>query len=114
MAKNDYYVVIYRVLAYLYACLKAGENANLDYLKYDTSAFPINENYWQYILMHLFDDGLIEGVVIVPVIGEQLKLVKLTPITTITPKGIEYIEENSVMQKTKAFLKEIKEIVPGL
>ena len=30
----------------------------------------------------------------------------------ITPKGIEYLNENSLMEKAKKFLKETKEIMP--
>jgi hypothetical protein len=29
MAKNDYYVLVYRVLMYLYNCLKKGEDVDV-------------------------------------------------------------------------------------
>ena len=28
MAKNDYHVIVYRILLYLYACLKGGEDVD--------------------------------------------------------------------------------------
>lgn len=114
MAKDDYFVIAYRILAYLYACLKAGEPVDIKYLKYGTDDFPVNSAYWEYILRHLYDDGYIEGVALVPITGRQTKGVKLTPAVSITPAGIEYLHENSTIQKAKAFLKDIKEIIPGL
>ena len=114
MEKDDYHVIVYRILIYLYACLKEGEKPNLDYLKCGTEDFPVGKDYWQYILFHLFEDGYIEGAAMIPILGETVKSVRLTPGLTITPKGIEYIQENSVMQKAKSFLKDLKEMVPGL
>jgi hypothetical protein len=49
MAKDDYHVIACTILAYLYACLKAGELPNLEYLRSDTALFPVNESYWSYI-----------------------------------------------------------------
>lgn len=50
----------------------------------------------------------------IPILGEQNKGIKLTEQLAITPKGIEYVVDNSAMQKAKNFLKELKEIVPGV
>ena len=33
MAKDDYYVIVYKILAYLYMQLKNGENINPDFKK---------------------------------------------------------------------------------
>lgn len=113
MAKDDYFVIAYRILAYLYACLKAGEPVDIKYLKCGTEDFPVNSTYWEYILRHLYDDGYIEGVSLVSITGRQTKGIKFTSAVSITPAGIEYLHENSTIQKAKAFLKDIKEIVPG-
>lgn len=40
--------------------------------------------------------------------------VKIGPDVRITAAGIQYIMENTAIEKAKAFLREIKEIVPGL
>lgn len=32
MAQNDYFVIVYRVLKYLYDCLKKGEKPEVEYL----------------------------------------------------------------------------------
>lgn len=113
MAKDDYHVLVYRILAYLYECLKGGEKPDMEYLQCGSRAFPVNESYWNYIFLHLLDDGYIEGVksLMLPGVG---RCVKLTADIMITPKGIEYLQDNSTMQKAKNFLKGIKEITPGL
>ncbi len=114
MAKDDYFVISYRILIYLYGCLKEGQLASLEYLRYDTNDFPVKKDYWQYILRHLYEEGFIEGVVLIPILGQNIKGIKLTDQLTITPKGIAYLQENSTMQKAKAFLKDLKEIIPGM
>ena len=114
VARDDYHVITYRILIYLYACLKQGQKPNFDYLKYNTDDFPVGKDYWYYIIENLYKDGYIEGVVIIPVLGQVNKGVKLNECLKITPKGIEYLQDNSTMQKAKNYLKELKEIIPGL
>ena len=63
----------------------------------------INDKYWQYILLHLAECGYVEGVQVVPLLGGK-QGVKCTANFTITPFGIEYLIENSLMQKVKAVL----------
>jgi len=114
MEKNDYFVIIYRILAYLYACLKEDAAVDFGYLSANTKAFPVGERYWNYIFQTLLEEGYIRGVSIVPVAGCADTGVKLRADLRITPKGIEYLQENSMMAKAKDFLKGIKEIIPGL
>lgn len=40
VAKDDYFVLAYRLLSYLYGCLKAGEKPDWEYLDYGTKDFP--------------------------------------------------------------------------
>lgn len=113
MAKDDYHVLVYRLLAYLYACLKSDEQPDMDYLRFNTNHFPIGEAYWNYILENLLLEGFITGVTLVPIVGRMDKGVKIQPNIRITPAGIEYLEENSLMAKAKKALKDFKEIIPG-
>lgn len=114
MAKNDYYVIAYRILAYLYECLKQGETPSLEYLRPGTDDFPIPKQYWEYVLRHLLEDGYLEGAVEVPVIGQSVCSVKLMSRVMVTPKGIDFLQNNSAMSKAKDFLKSLKETIPGL
>ena len=113
MAANDYHVVVYQILAYLYNCLKDGKEVNLHSIENFKDDNNINEKYWQYILKHLHESGLIEGVT--PVIFIGGRGLKCTADFAITPLGIDYLAENSNMQKAKqAVLKALKTAAPSI
>lgn len=74
MAKDDYYVIAYRILAYLYACLKAGEQVDISYITAQSDAINISQNYWEYIMRHLYEDGYIDGITLLPITGRESTL----------------------------------------
>lgn len=111
MAKDDYYVIVYKILAYLYVKLKAGEEIEPEMLMYDGTLFHINRKYWVYIFENMVNDGYITGLSNISV-GEGYYLREQLPECQITPKGIEYLCENLLAEKAKQFLKDIKEITP--
>ena len=111
MSKDDYFVLVYRILTYLYYCLKEGIAPDMEYLTFNTKYFPICESYWEYIIEHMFADGYISGVAVAKGLNKGVGKIKIIDIK-ITPKGIEYLRDNSNMEKAKEFLKSIKEIVP--
>lgn len=108
MAKNDYFVIVYQVLKYLYECLKQGEKPELCYLCASTYSIP--ENYWTYIIISLVNEEYIKGIKVTSikdgvVFGDLQDAI-------ITPKGIEYLFENSLLEKAKKSLKDVKEMIP--
>ena len=113
MARDDYFIVVYKILAYLYKCVKNGESPDI-YNVITAEAYGISESYFDYILYEMANSGYIRGVSVFNVLGKLSPCVKLTSEAVITPKGIEYLQENSVIEKAKKFLKEIKETIPGL
>lgn len=102
MAKDDYFVIVYKISAYLYMQLKNGENINPDFIKNDGFLFKINERYWNYIIVHLLKDGYIEGVTITKAFGNEVIISDLENFQ-ITPKGIDYLCNNSLLEKQNAF-----------
>jgi hypothetical protein len=66
--------------------------------------FKVDESYWDYVLRHLIEGGYIEGAILLSILGQEDPGVKITGKLNITPKGIEYLDENSMMKKAKAFL----------
>lgn len=113
MAKDDYFVIVYKILAYLYMKLKNGEEIEPEALMYDGNLFTIHRKYWVYILYNMVDCGYIRGLSNIKAgdgyyVKEQLKGCE------ITPKGIAYLCENSTIQKAKQFFKDVKEITPFL
>ncbi len=112
MAKDDYFVIVYRILAYLYTQLKGGNLIDPAMLGADGPLCKgIPERYWCYILGNMQSQGYIRGVTIQKAWGGAT-FVTVTRECEITPLGIEYLTENSNMKKAVAFLKDFKEIVP--
>lgn len=109
MAKDDYYVVVYKILAYLYTQLKAGEDVDANMLKPQGPLLNINERYHAYIISYLLDEGYIIGPEIKVWGGSKIIDIKECQIT---PRGIAYIFENSLLEKAKQFLKDVKDITP--
>lgn len=112
MAKDDYHVIVYQILSYLYQCLKKGIRVEGKNIEHNSKYLKINENYWNYILYHMYSSGMIEGIMFVQIDGLELPYPTMLEQCRITPVGIEYLCDNSLMEKVKNFLKEINEIVP--
>ena len=110
MAYNDYELIVYKVLKYLYDCLKAGES--IECVRLTRECYDIPASYWEYILIGLLEDGYIRGITATKT-KDGYVFSDLTE-AQITPKGIEYLHENTAFKKVKRFLKEAKETIPGI
>lgn len=109
MAKNDYHVIVYYILSYLYHCLKMGETPQAETLSLFNYPAEIPETYGNFIYMELSRHGFISGAVWgqVPVAGKGwVKVLKSLAGLQITAEGIDYLENNSTMVKTWEKLKE--------
>ena len=51
MARDDYHVVVYQILSYLYQQLKQGNEIDVSLIKHDSKYLQINRKYWMKILM---------------------------------------------------------------
>ena len=111
MAKDDYFVLAYILLKYLYKCLKSGARPDYSYLNYETKDFPITEEYWNYLLENLCKGGYIEGVVVIQPDNAPV-IIRKTDNFRIAPHGIEYLLENSMMKKAANAVKEISGLIP--
>ena len=107
MAKDDYFV--YKILSYLYVKLKSGEDVNPNMITHDNQLLQINRKYWDYIMRNLIEDRYITCET-EKVWGKELIYDLKT--AEITPEGIAYVCNNSLIEKAKEFLKDIKEITP--
>lgn len=112
MAKDDYFVIVYQILAYLYQRLKKGENVDPVMLSHESPLFNVNKRYWAYIIYHMSETKLIDGVSFINLDGMGNPLPVEWSGCQITPEGIAYLCDNTFMEKAKAFLKDVKEIVP--
>lgn len=107
MAKDDYLVIVYKILEYLYKCLKSGVPSSIEALEFfRLNTLQISEYYWHNIWLELIENGYIKGAVIVNTLGNP-EQIKLTDKLCISMKGVEYLTENSTMQKVKNAAMEI-------
>ena len=111
MAKDDYFVLVYKILKYLYKCLKSGASTDFNYLTYETKDFPVHKEYWEYIIEKLVEEKYIEGVYVIRSDTNFIS-VKYTSGMRITPLGIEYLEDNKMMKKVAKAVKDIASLIP--
>lgn len=108
MAKDDYFVVMYRLLKILYSNLKQGKQ--ISDREFAELQGTLNQRYWEYILSNLMNDGYITGITPIRTLsGDTIKCHDVM----ITPLGIEYLFSNSMMERVKNTLKDIKDTIPG-
>ena len=113
MAKDDYHVIVYQILSYLYVCLKKDLSVHEDNLSWQKSKyFDIPESYWKFIITNMVEQNLIKGLTLTKVWGEEYPIISDLDKCRITPTGIEYLCDNSLMKKVKQFMKDVKEITP--
>lgn len=113
MSRNDYHVIVYQILSYLYVRLKKGEEVEPEMLEYDSVLIKAgNQMYWNYIIWNMYNSGMIEGITFVKIDGAKYPYPAQMENCQITPTGIEYLCDNSFMEKAKQFLKDMKEITP--
>lgn len=104
MAKDDYDTLVFIILAFLYKRLKGKtEDRPAEYIQPMTKDFPIQEDYLNYVLVKMLEEGFIERLEVSEVWGGD-SIVKVTDQLRITPDGIHYLRDNSTMRKLSKLL----------
>lgn len=111
MSRDDYPVIIYQILSYLYQQLKQGKDIDVNMIRYDSKYLQINKRYWTYVIVNLLKSGYIQGVVVDEDINGE-KDIYILKQCEITPKGIDYLTDNSTIEKAKQFMKDLKDVIP--
>lgn len=104
MTKDDYSVIVYKILAYLYACLRKGKTPDPADYSCNSELFQIPQSYWESIMEELINEGYIKGAYALNALGQARPVIRVDSSTSITMKGAEYLDHNSVMQRIKEFL----------
>ena len=73
MARDDYHVIVYQILSYLYMQLKQGKDIDASLIRHDSKYLQINSKYWTYVIVNLLNEGYISGIVIDQEIYERLE-----------------------------------------
>ncbi len=110
MAQDDMHVVMYKILAYLYWCARNGAEPEEKHYSHDGDVLSIPYSYWAGIVRELQENGYVRGFVIVEAWGGDLIVRASKP--SITVRGVEFLQENSLMQKALRFLKDAKSALP--
>lgn len=109
MAKDDMDVIIYKILRYLYDCMKVGKAPTLEDMCCNSKLFNIPQTYWNHIIYELITSGYIRGF-----IYRYTKdgiCITMTDSVAITLDGVHFLEENKRMNKVKEFLGKSFEVV---
>ncbi len=106
---NNDFKIIYKILSVL--------QSSMDYPKFDierisAQALEISKNRLDNILEMLFDAGYIKGISIRKY--EDGDFIVILNDIRITLKGLEYLEENTLLRRVQKELKGIKDSIPGM
>lgn len=105
----DNFRIIYRILRILE---KAMDCEEFDRHMISAEALGLSEARRTAILKMLAENGYVQGLDISKGLQGDVTISMRRP--EITLKGLEYLEENSLMKKAAALAKGIKDIVPGI
>ena len=109
MAKDDMDVIIYKILRYLYDCMKVGKGPTLEDMCYNSKLFNIPQTYWNHIIYELIKSGYVRGFIYR--YTKDGLLITITDSVAITLDGVHFLEENKRMKKVKEFLGKSFEVV---
>ena len=103
----DNFRIIYRVLRYLE---KAMDYDEPDFSCISAEALKLSDQRWVAIMRMLAVEGYVEGLSVKQSIdGETVVSVSIPRITL---KGLEYLQENSLMQKAAKLAKGVADLIP--
>lgn len=107
--KNNYFNVAYSILLYLKGCYENGQLVDEEVL--NAKNIGISERQFVLTLQMLLDDGYIKGITIQPTIGWKTIISNLSHCYA-TSSGLQYLAENSMMNKAYKVSKEIRDWIP--
>ena len=109
MAKNDYHVIVYKILSYFYECLKAGKQPQSEDYAASCEMFTIPESYWLQIMRELIECGYLRDIYIIQ--GHGGFGIKAGPTASITMQGVEFLQNNSGIAKAREVFHDAFELV---
>lgn len=99
MAKDDMEVIMYKILRYLYECMKNDKTPELSEYGWESELFSISKDYWMQIIIEMVEKKYIKGFTILKTKTCTIVEVKEKP--TLTMEGREFLLENSTMAKVR-------------
>ena len=102
----DNFRVIYRILRYLEKALDYDE-PNMDCIS--AKALKLSDQRWMALMEMLSKEGYIDGFSVQRTVDGSILISSSMP--RITLKGLEYLQENSLMKKAAELAKGVAEII---
>lgn len=99
MPQDDFNLISFKLLTYLYACLK--RKIFFDEASFSAITEGVDEAYRNDVLYMLSEEGYIEGLDFIKAWGQNRLLANDLSEARITKKGIDFLTENSSMTKIK-------------
>lgn len=107
MSQDDYYVLVAKILVYLYKKYKQND-VDEDYIAPMTKDFPVKEEQLMETIAMLIGQGYVKGKY-VKSWGGDIVMIDYHSLK-ITPAGIDYLQDNSKIRKICETLEEAKTI----
>jgi len=104
MAKDDYYVIVGKILTYLYCKLKGKTDKGVEYLSPNTEDFPISLDYWEFVLKSMYERDLIDGLYMLTTPNGDIINIAVTERIHITVEGIDFLQDNSKIKKVLSLI----------
>ena len=115
MAKDDYTRIVCLILTYLYARIRGRVDTPPEvYLQPMTKDFPVEGEYFYFILEEMQKKGWITGLQFMRTWGGDLFRINGYSRIQITGDGIQYLCDNSAMRKTLEWLRDNAPALPGM
>ena len=109
MAKDDMEIVMYKILRYLYECMKNGREPDLTEYGWESKIFSIPKEYWICVIVEAVEKGYVKGFLVIK--SKGITQVELKEKPVLTMEGRQFLLENSLMKKIKDDIKESFSIV---
>lgn len=114
MARDDYDVIKYRILVYLYACLKRKISFDKTVFLYHVCSGSKSKEYFIDIFRMIQSEGYMEGLAFTHIWGNDYILANDIESAKITPAGIRYLKENDLMKQIGEMFRKENETIASL
>lgn len=101
MAKNDYDYIVFKILAYLYTCLKRQNSFTEEVFRNLIITKTVREEYMIDILRMMEAEGLIEGLTFIKAWENEYVMAGSLKDVRITSEGVRYVLNNDKMKIIK-------------
>ena len=108
MAKDDMFVVMCKIVSYLYECMKKGVEP--EEYRYSADYLEVNERYWKCIMLDLRRHGYVRGVDAMEFPDGKVSVKLSWP--RVTSDGVQFMSENTMMAKAMRALRDAKDAIP--